>query len=214
MVDLFLNYQALAATRREGVDYRVRLEKRESSVAIVAPHGGKIEPGTSQIAAAVAGNSYDLYCFEGTMPAGNRALHVTSTNFDEPRCLDLVARCDVVLTVHGCAGDNDVTYLGGLDEHLCDLVKWQLDFAGFETSTHPDPVLAGRSPINIVNRSATGRGTQLELSASLRERLEGVALGRYAAAVRIAIAARLQALADGGGPIRAAGGADGNPSAA
>jgi phage replication-related protein YjqB (UPF0714/DUF867 family) len=55
-------------------------------VAIIAPHGGKIEPGTSEIAAAIAGDDYSLYRFQGLRDRPREELHITSAKFDEPTC--------------------------------------------------------------------------------------------------------------------------------
>ena len=41
-----------------------------SRVATIAPHGGTIEPVTSKLAEATAGDSFNWYCFEGLQ--GNR----------------------------------------------------------------------------------------------------------------------------------------------
>src|ERR1700751_5506986 len=88
----------------------------DSSVAVLAPHGGAIEAGTSEIACAVAGSEFNLYVFEGIRESGNyAALHLTSHRFDEPRCLALLSACDHVITVHGCRGEIPRVLLGGLD---------------------------------------------------------------------------------------------------
>ena len=44
---------------------------RGSLVAIIAPHGGKIEPGTSEIVRSIAAEDYNFCAFEGIKPAGN-----------------------------------------------------------------------------------------------------------------------------------------------
>ncbi|MFX4608957.1 poly-gamma-glutamate hydrolase family protein, partial [Acinetobacter baumannii] len=91
-------YAELSSAHREGIDYHVTVERRGSGVAIVAPHGGRIERGTSEVARAIAGNDFDLYLFEGALPTMNfEMLHITSTRFDEPRALALIADCDAVL---------------------------------------------------------------------------------------------------------------------
>src|SRR5262245_9120458 len=96
--------------------YRIVTCDRDSIVTIVAPHGGKIEPGTSEIANALAAGIYNVYLFEGLRP-GSRELHITSHHFDEPQCVKLVGKSDVVIAIHGRATDDDVEtiYLGGLD---------------------------------------------------------------------------------------------------
>jgi phage replication-related protein YjqB (UPF0714/DUF867 family) len=42
----------------------------------VAPHGGAIEPGTSEVAKQVADNDLSLFIFEGIKPKGNKRLHI------------------------------------------------------------------------------------------------------------------------------------------
>ena len=50
----------------------------------MAPHGGGIEPGTTEIAEAVAGHEHTFYSFSGVKARGNSVLHITSSRFDEP----------------------------------------------------------------------------------------------------------------------------------
>src|SRR5579885_2598917 len=118
MDDLYPNYAALAAARVEGKDYRVTARRVPGARAvIVAPHAGGIEYRTSELAKVVAGLQHSLYLFEGAMDEGNRALHITSHHFDEPRCLALLAEHEIVVTVHGCGnidGDKQAIYVGGL----------------------------------------------------------------------------------------------------
>ena len=47
MADKYKDFADLAAHEGEGADYQVRSEVRRSATAIIAPHGGGIEPGTS-----------------------------------------------------------------------------------------------------------------------------------------------------------------------
>ena len=77
---------------------------------MIAPHGGKIEPGSSEIAAAIAGESHSLYSFDGLRRRPHRDLHITSTNFDEPRCENLIATHDIVVSMHGLDGEHDDRY--------------------------------------------------------------------------------------------------------
>ena len=113
------SFVELARHETAGKDYRIEVRERtDSSVLVVAPHGGMIEAGTSQIAAAIAGEEYHLFSFEGLKPYGeNRALHITSHRFDHPRCLELASRSTLVLSVHGCLGESCI-HVGGLDEDL------------------------------------------------------------------------------------------------
>jgi phage replication-related protein YjqB (UPF0714/DUF867 family) len=165
MADKYASFAQLQAGEE---DYSVRLcERQGARTLIVAPHGGSIEIGTSELATLIAGDDYSLFTFDGHKPRGrNRDLHITSHNFDHPDCVALAARHSVVLAVHGCKGDSTQIYVGGLDEELKALLIERLGAAGFPATSHgPYP---GRNPHNICNRGARGRGAQLELTLDLR----------------------------------------------
>lgn len=137
---------------------------------IIAPHGGRIEPGTGQLAALIAGNAYSLYRFEGCKPPGqNRDLHITSHRFDEPDALALAAKSSVILGIHGCEGDRAI-FVGGLNAALRDDLTMDLVRAGFRASSqgHDFPAV---EPNNICNRGLLGCGAQLEITRDLRTSL-------------------------------------------
>ena len=183
------NFAALNHAEREGVEFRVVCRTRRSPVVVIAPHGGKIEPGASAIAAAIAGDDFNLYCFEGRKREGNAHLHITSGNFDEPKSLGLLSSCDYVVAVHGCAKGKRTAFLGGLDVELRAAIRDCLEASGFQTDRHPDPDLQGISRRNICNKGRRRCGVQLELSRDLRDELrdDGGALATFAAAIRAAL---------------------------
>lgn len=155
---------------RRGRDFEIMVVRRPASVvAVIAPHGGRIEEGTSAIARAIAGDELNLYLFEGRMPGpvNYGALHLTSSLFDEPECLALLKDCQVVVSIHGCKGSEDKVLLGGLDQPLKARIAAALARAGVarELDGHAFPAT---NPMNICNRGATGQGVQLEVSGSLR----------------------------------------------
>jgi phage replication-related protein YjqB (UPF0714/DUF867 family) len=164
-------YADLARAQVEGADFKVCVQRRpESPVAILAPHGGDIEAGTSEIARAVAGSEFNLYLFEGIRPTGNyHALHLTSHRFDEPRCLALVSACDHVIAFHGCRGDTPRALLGGLDTGLKKLISEAIAAVGVESHLTGHPYHAIH-PRNICNRGRRGAGVQIELTSALRLR--------------------------------------------
>src|SRR5579862_3424082 len=98
LADRYLSYAELARTEVRGKDYDIVAIARPSPVVIIAPHGGRIEHGTSELARSIAADDYGFYAFEGYKARGqNRDLHVTSHRFDEPQGLALVARAEVVV---------------------------------------------------------------------------------------------------------------------
>jgi phage replication-related protein YjqB (UPF0714/DUF867 family) len=167
----FRCYDDLARHYIEGVDYAVHVMPRErSGAAVLAPHGGRIEGRTSEIARLIAGDEHPLYLFEGLRTTGDNfdCLHLASHHFDEPRALDLISRCDTVIAVHGYAAPGPDVLLGGLNERLKRDVAQALGEIGFSylTDGHRFP---GKDPRNICNRGRSGEGLQLELSEGFRK---------------------------------------------
>jgi phage replication-related protein YjqB (UPF0714/DUF867 family) len=188
----------------EGVDYARRLRRHElfddsladrvgpAKTTIIAPHGGGIETGTSELCLAVAGFhpatlevtppggvTYDYWMFEGLRAsgAGNDQLHVTSTGCDDGVAVSLCGGALNALALHGCttkAADLDPgeskVLVGGrnttLRKHLLDaFVDEQvpaIDAAGHKS-------LQGTARTNIANRTLLRMGGHLELTTPLRE---------------------------------------------
>ncbi len=171
-MDKYENFRELCAIETEGVDFRVTTKMRKGAVtAIIAPHGGAIEPGTSELALAIAGADLNFATFDGLKAQENRDLHITSTKFDEPRIMDIVARSKFVLAIHGERSSANVAYVGGSDEELKDAIRDALGHAGIKAETHDSSALGGASPQNICNRGTRGMGVQLELGRGLRTTL-------------------------------------------
>lgn len=171
-MDRYSNFEALKAEQTEGRDFRVRVAMREeATVAVIAPHGGAIEPGTSELAFAIAGEQLSFAIFDGTKAAQNRDLHITSTNFDEPRCTNVVARSRTAVAIHGENSQEATVFTGGADAMLRSHISNALEESGFTVREHENPNLQGKSRANICNRGTSGAGVQLELSRGLRSTL-------------------------------------------
>jgi phage replication-related protein YjqB (UPF0714/DUF867 family) len=170
-MDKYANFKALEQCEIEGIDYEIQSRKGISGVAVIAPHGGGIEPGTAEITNAIAGSDHTFYSFKGNKKSGNMDLHITSTKFDEPRGVIIVKTADTVLTIHGCQETEEIVYLGGLNHDLMEKINKDLTQAGFKTAKNPDHWLQGANPDNICNRSRTGQGVQLEISKGLRKKM-------------------------------------------
>jgi phage replication-related protein YjqB (UPF0714/DUF867 family) len=167
----YATYEELDRHQREGIDYRVRIREGDSGIAIVAPHGGGIELGTMEIAREVAGIEHTFYGFEGTKATGNADLHITSKEFDEPRLDSIVRKVEIVLTVHGCEGEGEVVYVGGLQKAMKQKIQKALSDSGFRVRVSPKAMMGGESPRNICNRGRSGAGVQLEISKGLRKKM-------------------------------------------
>jgi phage replication-related protein YjqB (UPF0714/DUF867 family) len=173
MADKYPNFATLARHERSGIDYRVLVRRERPAFAIIAPHGGGIEPGTSEIADAIARERFSFSAFEGLKSSGNADLHITSTRFDEPMCLTVLDHSAVVLTLHGEHSDEDGegVFVGGLDTDLGALIGTALTGKGFDVREHEDPNLQGLEKKNLCNRGTSGAGVQLELSRAVRKTL-------------------------------------------
>ena len=168
----YRNYKELASREVKDKDYQVRMNLRDEHILVMAPHGGKIEPGTTEIAEAIAGMDYSFYSFEDLKAERNSVLHIESHLFNEPRALKLVDKAEIVLTVHGQVDRKDeFVMVGGLNTNLCSVIKRELEAAGFEIRP-PTRRLSGIDPMNICNRGKLKSGAQLEISRKIRDSLK------------------------------------------
>jgi phage replication-related protein YjqB (UPF0714/DUF867 family) len=166
-------FTALTRQAAEGHDFTIDVRYGPSGIAVMAPHGGGIEPGTDIIADAVAGADHSFYAFKGIRTGGNKSLHLASARFDEPKAVDLTRRSQTIVTLHGCRGNRPEIYVGGLDRELMEKIADHLVRRNFSVQRHlPDP-LRGIAPGNLCNCGRRGKGVQLELSYGQRRQLFG-----------------------------------------
>ncbi|PVB78886.1 replication protein [Salmonella enterica subsp. enterica serovar Legon] len=168
------------------------MKNRSSVYAIMAPHGGKIELGTTEVSMAIARDDLSLYIFDANKPNNNKTLHITSSRFDEPHCEVMLKNVETVLGIHGAADpDTDpkerVWVGGNLSDTFETHLKETLQSLGFLVEINPK--FTGNSPKNICNRGASRQGMQLELTKSLREKLKDDPdlLSKFSSAVRTAM---------------------------
>ena len=201
------NSELYAATDlTEGIDWARRFRRHErfddspartaegTRIVILAPHGGGIERGTSELCLAVAGYhpanlpitppagvTYDYWMFEGIREGGNADLHVTSTGCDDLVAVLLCAGALGALSLHGFKPENldpprspneQVVFVGGCDDLLRDLLVEALHDVNLPVEAAVGE-LDGDSVCNIVNRTLRGKGAQLELSEPLRDTMFG-----------------------------------------
>ncbi|WP_238007143.1 poly-gamma-glutamate hydrolase family protein [Dactylosporangium sp. AC04546] len=181
--------------RHEAVDNSDTAAAAFPDTVVLALHGGGIEPGTSELCMAIAGYhpatgsvepvggpTYDYWMFEGIRSSNNSPLHVTSTHCDDPVARALAAGARRAVSLHGCtpaqAGLADGTaavLIGGLDTTLKNellslfaigSIQGIQDIQAYDAASIP--ALGGDDPANIVNRTLTGGGVQLELTTPLR----------------------------------------------
>lgn len=166
---IYENFEDLNALEIDGKDFQITTKYRKSGIVVIAPHGGRIEPGTSEIAKYIADEIFAFYLFEGMKPADNKRLHIKSTKFDEPECVKLLGQFMTAVTIHGFRSKDDSVLIGGLHEELKGRLIDTLRKAGFnakeDNTNHP-----GKNKNNICNRALAGMGVQIEISRGLRKR--------------------------------------------
>jgi phage replication-related protein YjqB (UPF0714/DUF867 family) len=180
-MDKYLNFEELVSQESE---YRIEVVDRASEVTIIAPHGGRIEPRTAEIAALIAGDHYNLFCFHGLKQDDNHDLHITSHRFDHPRALEMVSKARYVIAVHGCTVAEPIAYLGGLDTGLIAQISTELTTLHIENKCNFGR-FSGTHQHNICNRGQSKRGVQLELSRGIRD--SEMACNKLGAAVQSAL---------------------------
>ncbi len=148
------------------------VNRLDSEFLIFTPHGGGIEPGTSEIVEEVAKEDFSHYSFEGH-GNGCASLHITSHNFDEPKLIGQLKKHATAISIHGMANRQDCDiYIGGLDVELIEKVNKILSTAGYSVLTRKMksiPGLEATDPNNVTNRCKLKQGVQIEISDSLRK---------------------------------------------
>jgi len=175
LADTYKNFNELKNHENIDDDYRISMNNVGSKTTIIAPHGGKIEPRTSDIAKHIATEKYNYYCFEGIKTEDNSCLHLTSHNFDEPNAVKLISNSDIVVAIHACTGNSGTVYLGGADQILKNRMADELETKGINISKD-HPKFQGLNPNNICNQGKRKKGVQLEISRDLRDDWEKIGL--------------------------------------
>ncbi|PGO60730.1 poly-gamma-glutamate hydrolase family protein [Priestia megaterium] len=169
MADMFKNYQELSQVYTEGTDYKITYAKNSTEIGVISIHGGGIEVGTTELLESIKSRrpAWSWYSFEALLASNNGNLHITSTNFDEPRAINLVNSLSRDVSLHGASGDTPITYIGGLDQVMRDFIWEALEKRGFAVQL-ADGGIAGKEPNNIINRASHG-GVQLEMTTQQRK---------------------------------------------
>ena len=182
----------------EGRDYTIHTQMAsDRDVLVMSIHGGRIELRTSDIARSLVDRyNWSLYDFTANARGeclngldNYQRLHITSTNFDEPRALALVGTHQKSVSIHGYGTrrgySEGVICVGGKEDHqrkrFIDYLNARRESFTLYTLQPLDATLAedggtcdgleGVLSSNIVNRNSRGMGLQLEFSRVLREGL-------------------------------------------
>lgn len=204
----------------EGTDYHVTASNAGSRATVLSIHGGALELHTSQISSALSGlygwNRYDFnahgstQCLNGSSNAGK--LHITATHFDDPRALTLLGASAKAVAIHGysdsrgyargvmCVGGADaaarnafISYVNSNSASWTQYTLTPIDAPSAGGGATCDD-LTGTASTNIVNRTSSGGGLQLELSPGLRADLANTSNQGYNALRGVVYGAVFQAM--------------------
>lgn len=141
---------------------------------LAAPHGGGIEPGTSELLRAVAelGN-WAWYEFAGFLRKGNREnLYLASNQFDEPTLLGLLPKAGIVVTLHGSQEmSGPVVGIGGTWSTGRGALIPAINATTAAHGLRAEESASGSDPKCLANRGRLGQGIQIELSRAARNLL-------------------------------------------
>lgn len=166
----YKKFSELEAENTEGVDYKVDIQKiLESKTLIMAFHGGTIEPGTDLLAKEISKTDISFYNFVGLRDG----LHITSTDFDDPRLIELTKEATNCISLHGLS-DNEADFcFGGAnqDKRKQLLGLFQKEFPQFKSCELCCPPNHGVSFKNPANFCHSTGGVQIEIGKKARNLL-------------------------------------------
>lgn len=166
-----------------GRDFRVAFgDSKIESCLLVAPHGGGIEPGTSDIMRAVVeAGGWAWYEFAGFLRQGNKScLHLASTEFDEPTLVAMLPQTAFVIAFHGASeAQVPMVYVGGKwargRRTVIESVNKAFGEHGIRAvdalETPAAAHLQGLDDSSITNRGKRGEGVQMEFTRGARNLL-------------------------------------------
>ena len=170
MADIYNNFEELKKNNTNWVDYFIEYDiSSENNILIMAIHWWEIEPSTTQIAKKISkDNDFSFYSFLWKF-----GLHITSTNFDEPKALELAEKHKLIITIHGCRWDEDFIYVWWRNSEIREaLIKEFLDNWFNSPSFEDIPIpLKWQHINNICNKWKLKEWIQIEISKNLRNKL-------------------------------------------
>ncbi|WP_077737010.1 poly-gamma-glutamate hydrolase family protein [Bacillus sonorensis] len=174
LTDQYASFTELSKNKQKGIDYTVFSRVSESGLLVMAPHGGGIEPGISEIVRCLA-SDFSVYLLEGLKRSGNKELHVTSAHFDDPLAVQMAERHHYILALHGYEEPSLCrTLVGGTDHKRARIFAEALHNHGFSAELLAAGAhLSGTNPASINNRCKTGLSVQLEISTAQRKAMFG-----------------------------------------
>lgn len=177
--DQYRSFAELAQDNVEGVDYSLEVKDRQSSILVMAFHGGYVEPGSAELGSEITKDKFNFYAFRALQPGKLHepsftysTLHLTSTRYDEPGLLSMAAESHFCLSLHGFGGQEADFCMGGGNGEQRKVLNQRLSqhFPELQSCELCCPPFNGTSKKNPTNQ-CRNQGIQIEMSPRVRKRL-------------------------------------------
>ena len=177
MEDKYSSFQKL--NKDAPYSFKIKSNFKDGSFLIFTPHGGGIEPGTTELCKWFNDNSFSYYTFSGIRKTKCKELHITSHHFDEPRLFKMLNQHQCAISFHGMSNsmkqqhNNADIVLGGLNDVLLNELYTNLKKGSYTVVAardFPESNLRAHQPNNVTNRCISNKGVQIELSEDLRKK--------------------------------------------
>lgn len=145
-----------------------------SKVALVAIHGGDLEPGTAELAEVLSGERFSRYIFRSHIGVNDFSIWLTSAKFNDPELIALLGRSMTAISIHGCKdarkmGQPIDLFVGGRNQPAAQVLMNALTEVGVRVER--DMIFPGLHRSNPCNLGRLGEGIQLEMTSSFREEI-------------------------------------------
>jgi phage replication-related protein YjqB (UPF0714/DUF867 family) len=162
----YSSYTELAREMKSGIDFEVIYRNSGSrSYLIAAPHGGYMEPGSTEIANAIADDLFGFYTFSSIRRNTAPLMVLPSLRFNEPWLRSVSKRYRGVISIHIIPGSDRAIYVGGTYRKLANIISSALQADGYTVKTLPNWSPAYNSN-NFFNKGVNG-GIRIEISSGL-----------------------------------------------
>lgn len=160
----YSSYTELSREEKPNIDFKAAYRSGVKTFLITAPHGGNIEPGSTEIADAIASDRFGFYAFNG-LKRDSSVLYLPSTSFDEPELLRVTKNYGTTISVHIIDSSDRLVYIGGRFRQLSSAISQALTDKGYPVKPLPE-ASAAYNMSNFINKTAVG-GVQIEITTAL-----------------------------------------------
>jgi phage replication-related protein YjqB (UPF0714/DUF867 family) len=165
----YSSFAEMAKAERADTDFKVVYRSGSRAFLVTAPHGGAIEPGSSEIADAIAGDTLGYYSFSG-LKKDSSGLLIPSTRFDEPEMKGLSKKYNSIVAIHVIEGKDRTVFVSGNNRPIAQAITANLVKLGYLAKAPGQTETTAFGMTNFVNKGGSG-GVQIEISSALLDEM-------------------------------------------